>query len=122
LTPKLYLDEDVSPELARLLRAHGYDVVSVHERGSFGVPDEEHLGVASSEGRTLLTYNYDDFLALGRTWFAAGRDHAGIVVSYRQYRREELGLLVRLVLAFLARRSAEDLANVVEVLDAFRSD
>jgi hypothetical protein len=60
MTPVLYLDEDVVPGLARLLRGHGHDVVSAYERGRQGVSDEDQLRDATAEGRALLTFNYPD--------------------------------------------------------------
>lgn len=81
---RLYLDEDVLPGLARLLGVQGYDVVSAHEVGALRLSDEEQLLRASAEGRAILTFNYTDFLQLGREWFRAGRAHSGIIVSYRQ--------------------------------------
>jgi hypothetical protein len=119
VTAALYLDEDVVPELARVLRGHGHDVVSAHERGRQGVSDEAQLAYATAEDRALLTFNYPDFLRLGQEWFFAERAHAGIVVSYRQYGRNQLGELARAVVALLTDVPAEDLRNTVRVLDAF---
>jgi predicted nuclease of predicted toxin-antitoxin system len=118
--PRLYLDEDVLPELARLLREHGDDAVSAHEVGALSLPDEEQLARASIQGRAILTYNYRDFNQLGEDWFRAGRSHAGIILSYRQYSRGQVGELLRTVLALLDSVSAEELANSVQVLDRFR--
>src|SRR5690242_16357996 len=58
---RLYLDEDVIPEVARLLRARGIDVISVHEVGATGLSDEQQLERATAEDRVLLTNNYRDF-------------------------------------------------------------
>jgi hypothetical protein len=91
VTARLYLDEDIVPELARILRSRGFDVVSVHEIGALGLPDEEQLRRAA-DARILLIFNYHDFLPIFSEWLAAGRNHAGIVVSYRQYRRNQLSL------------------------------
>jgi hypothetical protein len=60
VTAALYLDEDVVPDLARLLRGHGHDVVSAHERERQGVSDEDQLRDATAEGRALLTFNFPD--------------------------------------------------------------
>ena len=116
---RLYLDEDVIPELARALRAHGHDAISTLEQGRQGQSDEDQIAYATADARALVTANAADFLHLGRTWFFAGRTHAGIIVSFRQYRRDRLGELARTMLTLLARLSAEDLANTVRVLDEF---
>ena len=117
---RLYLDEDVIPELARILRAYSQDAISSHELGALGLTDEEQLARASAEGRALLSFNYVHFLKVGRDWFLAGRHHAGIIISYHQYSRRELRALRRTVLALLEAVSAEELQNSVYVLDQFR--
>jgi predicted nuclease of predicted toxin-antitoxin system len=118
--PRLYLDEDVVPELARMLRSQGHDAISVHEVGGLQLEDPEQLERAANDGRTLLTYNYHDFLRISEEWFLAGRSHAGIVISYRQYARSEIGALFRAVVALLASLTAEELRDSVAVLDLFR--
>ena len=122
MTPRLYLDEDVVPELARMLRSHGHDAISAHEVGGLQLTDPEQLERASNDGRTLLTYNYHDFLRINEEWFIAGRSHAGIVISYRQYARSELGTLSRAAVVLLESLTAEDLRDSVAVLDQFRRD
>ena len=120
MRPRLYLDEDVLPDLARVLRSSGHDVISAHEVGSLGVGDEDQLARAAADSRALLSYNYRHFLKVGHDWFAAGRLHAGIVVSYRQYRRRALSELARAAAELLSMLTAEDLENSVWVLDQFR--
>lgn len=121
MKPRLYLDEDVLPELARVLRSAGYDAVSAHETGALGIGDEEQLALATSQGRALLSFNYRHFIRIARDWQAASRNHGGIIVSYRQYRRRELGELRRAVIRLLDAAAAEGLENAVYVLDQFRS-
>ena len=55
---RLYLDEDVQPEVARLLRAHGHDAISVAERNAVGLSDEEQLARATQEDRVLVTFRH----------------------------------------------------------------
>ena len=117
---RLYLDEDVSPELARVLRSEGHDVVSSHETGGLGLTDEQQLARATDEDRALLSFNYRHFIRIGREWYDAERRHAGIIVSYRQYRRRELRELRRAVVRLLDAVAREDLAESVYVLDQYR--
>ena len=116
MKPRLYLDEDVSPLLARLLRNLGHDVVSAHEVGTSGETDREQFRRATSGGRAILTYNYYDFEVIAREEAAAGRSHAGIIISYRQYTRRQLGALAALVAAFLESTTADELRNVTRAL------
>lgn len=122
MKPRLYLDEDVLPDLARVLRSSGHDVLSAHEVGAIGIGDEDQLLRAAADGRALLSFNYRHFLKIGHEWFVAGRSHSGIVVSYRQYRRRELRELARTAAALLDLLTAENLENSVWVLDQFRRD
>jgi uncharacterized protein with PIN domain len=117
---RLYLDEDLTPDLARLLRAAGHDVVSAHERGASGLSDEDQLELATAEDRALLSFNYRDFIALSQRWSKDNRQHAGIIVSYRQYSRRALGQLTRAVIALLDQVTGEDLASTLRSLDEFR--
>jgi predicted nuclease of predicted toxin-antitoxin system len=119
---RLYLDEDVIPELARILRSQGDDVVSAHEVGALHLSDEDQLTRATSEDRAILTFNYADFLVIGEEWFLAGRAHACIVISYHQYHRRELGSLRRATIALLESVSAEELRDSVFVLDQYRPE
>src|SRR5688572_5830863 len=101
----------MSPELARILRARGFDVTTAHELGTQALDDERQLEYATSDGRTILTFNFVHFLRLGDSWYAAGREHAGIVVSYRQYARRRIGDLARATTALLNQVSAEEIRN-----------
>jgi hypothetical protein len=120
VSARLYLDEDVLPDVARLLRSRGVDAVSAHEVGATGLPDEAQLTRANVDGRVILSFNYRDFILLGEQWNATGHPHAGIVVSYRQYDRNSVGQLLDAIQSLLATVSAENLRNSVQVLDRFR--
>ena len=92
----LYTDEDVHALLAGELRRHGYDAESCHEagRGNRALPDRQQLAYATEHGRAILTFNAADYLRLDREWKAAGRQHAGILVSPKI---NDLGELLRRV-------------------------
>ena len=75
------LDEQLSPEIAVLLRKAGYDLVAVAERGDLaGSTDRAILEVASSEGRAVITNNIKDFRPLAAERLATGATHPGLVL------------------------------------------
>lgn len=75
------LDEQLSPQIAVLLRKAGYDVDAVAEREDLaGRSDRVIFEVASSEGRAVITNNIKDFRPLAAEWLAQGRVHAGLIL------------------------------------------
>ena len=75
------LDEQLSPQIAVLLRQAGYDVHAVAGREDLaGRSDRSILEVACSEGRAVVTNNIKDFRPLAAEWLAQGRVHAGLVL------------------------------------------
>jgi predicted nuclease of predicted toxin-antitoxin system len=86
---KLLLDEMHAPAVATELRARGYDAVAVKERPELvGVSDHELLVAATAEGRTVVTENVKDFVALSQRGAAAGDQHAGLVFTHpRRFNR-----------------------------------
>lgn len=107
---KLYLDEDVTPVLARSLRDRGFDVTSALELDHFEWQDEEHLEYAVSESRTLFTFNIRHFVQLHRKWQAKHKSHCGIIVS-PQFSIEAFGELLRRTLRALSAWTSESINN-----------
>jgi Domain of unknown function (DUF5615) len=115
----LYTDEDITDLLALLLRERGYGAESALGVGTTGLPDEEQLAFAASRCWTLLTSNRDDFTELARQWYAAGREHAGIVIS-QQFSRREVGEILRQACNLLEAVSAPEMWNTVRYLQSYR--
>jgi len=90
---KLYLDENLSPRIAELLRARGLDVVSAHEAGNTQLPDHGQLRYATSQGRAIVTCDVADFVALATEMIAANADHAGIVLVSSAFRTDDFGAI-----------------------------
>jgi len=59
---KFYTDENVPTAVVKGLQRRGVDVLSTQEAGMLGAPDEEHLALATSQGRVIFTQD-DDFCA-----------------------------------------------------------
>jgi predicted nuclease of predicted toxin-antitoxin system len=75
------LDEQLSPQIAVLLRLAGYDVDAVADREDLvGRSDRIILEIASSEGRAVVTNNIKDFRPLAAEWLAHGKVHAGLIL------------------------------------------
>lgn len=77
---KYYLDENLSPKIAEILKKHKIDALSVCEAGMIQASDREQLEYASVRERCLVTRNRDDFLALTIQFFNENRKHCGILI------------------------------------------
>jgi predicted nuclease of predicted toxin-antitoxin system len=109
---KLYLDEDVRPLLARLLRERGYDAVSAIERKHIGITDEEQILHAINEQRVLLTHNIRHFVKLHKMY---QDKHFGILLSGQI----PFKLLVRRTLNFMNQQSIEGAKGQIIWLSSF---
>jgi hypothetical protein len=70
-----------SDDIARQLRAKGYDVISVVANPALaGLPDDQVLAYATTEGRALVTANIKDFVPLDGRYRAAGQAHPGLIL------------------------------------------
>jgi predicted nuclease of predicted toxin-antitoxin system len=75
------LDEQLSPQIAMLLRKAGYDVNAVADREDLiGRNDRFILEAACREGRAVVTNNIKDFRPLAAEWLAQGTVHAGLIL------------------------------------------
>lgn len=74
----LYADENFPQPVVEALRQLGHDVQTLQEIGKAGqrILDEAILHDASSQNRTVLTYNRKHFIHLHKEQ----PDHAGIIV------------------------------------------
>ena len=87
---KVYLDEDLSPLIAQLLRRHGIDATGAQEVGNAQMDDRAQLGYATREGRAIVTANVVDFIELARDAVATNTEHAGIILVPSSFRGDEL--------------------------------
>ncbi len=78
--------------------------------------DETQLAFATSEQRTIFTFNTRDFVQLHRERLEEGQEHSGIVVSDQL----QVGLLLRRLLKLLDARNSADMHNWLEFLSNWR--
>jgi hypothetical protein len=81
MSQPLLLDEMFTDDIARQLRAKGYDAISVAADPALaGLPDNQILAYATTEGRALVTASIKDFIPLDTRYRAAGQSHAGLIL------------------------------------------
>jgi hypothetical protein len=86
---KVYLDEDLSPATAEVLRRYGIDATSAQEVGNVQLDDRAQLAYATREGRAIVTANVVDFIDLAHEAVASNTEHAGIVLVPSSFRGDE---------------------------------
>lgn len=116
MTIRLYLDEDVDPLLAQVIKDRGIDCLSIHEVNNRGLPDPDQLAYATEQGRAILTFNIKDFVRLALEYAHTGRHHSGIIVSDHLPFRE----LLRRTLLLLHRHTHGDLSDKLLWLHDYR--
>ena len=108
----LYLDEDVSALLTKLLRSRGFVVTNAREAGMLGCSDDAQLTYAVRHQECLLTHNRVHFEALAQQYFAAGHTHYGIIIAVRRSPYEMFQRLLRL----LNQVTADEMENQIHYI------
>jgi len=111
----IYLDADVHPVVARILRGRGFDAISANDVGHRQASDREQLDFAVAQRRTLVTFNVSDFVGEARAYAQEDRNHWGIIVSDQL----DVGEVVRRLTKVLGRYSAPDMINRFVWLQTF---
>jgi hypothetical protein len=100
---KFYLDENMSPKIAEILRSLGVEAASAHEVDMAGADDEEQLDFAARQGMCLVTFNRNDFIELSRLYLDAGRAHSGVVIVPYTFRGGNFREIAEALVAFSSR-------------------
>jgi Domain of unknown function (DUF5615) len=103
--------------LAHALRARGVDATTALAAGMIGRSDADHLDYATAQERTLYTFNVKHFYRLHASYTAQGKHHAGIILARQQ--RYSVGEQMRRLLRLIATKSAEEIRDSVEFLQAW---
>jgi hypothetical protein len=114
---RLLLDEMFSGTIAEQLYAKGYDVKAVVTNPELvGLPDEEILVGAAEAGRSLVTANIGDFIALDARFRAANRSHAGLILVSTKTSPQNRTTFVSAITNALASLLATDKADPAETV------
>lgn len=109
---RLLLDEQLSPAIARQLRARGHDVEAVVERPDLvSLSDRELFVRAAAERRAIATNNVPDFVKLFNEALASGEESFGLLLTDDRSMprsKDTIGLFVRVLDALLDAHPAED--------------
>jgi predicted nuclease of predicted toxin-antitoxin system len=119
LFARLYLDHHVKTRLAVDLRGLGFDVLTCEEAGQRSASDEDQLAFATVHNRSIVTFNIRDFAPLHEQWQAAGRAHAGIIVS-QQLGGRQYGLFLQRMLRLLNQITREEMVGNFVHLENFK--
>lgn len=104
---KVLLDEQFSPQIARILRERGFDVEAVCERSDLAeAPDGDVLDSATRERRAVVTNDVKDFRPLVAERLASGQGHAGLILvpANRDRSRDATGALADAIEALMRAR------------------
>jgi len=104
---ELYLDEDVSVLLAKLLNARGFNVTTAHESSMLGRDDSEQLLKAISQMRCILTHNREHFERLHRHYIETSQKHYGIIIA----KRRNIYEIMSRVVILLNKITADEMEN-----------
>jgi hypothetical protein len=102
---RYYLDEDISPKIAKLLRRHKVDCTSAHERGMAQSSDLEQLELAAKEERCLVTRNRDDFIRLTVQFFNSQLPHHGVLIIPYSYPGDRFSLIAEALKKYAQQHS-----------------
>ena len=89
---KIYADEHFPRLISEMFRTAGYDVLTVQQAGraNLKIPDEEVLSFATSQNRSVITFNRFDFIRLHKVQ----PEHGGIIVCTDNPDRSQLVSMV----------------------------
>ena len=94
---KYYLDEDLSPKIAEILRRLKVDVISAHDIGMTQVSDREQLEYAADKTRCLVTRNRNDFIRLTVQLFNEHRRHFGLLIVPHSFAGDRFSVIAKAI-------------------------
>ena len=98
-----YVDEDLSPKIAEILRKNGIDALSVHESGMLEGSDRQQLEYAAREKRCFVTRNRNDFIKLTLQFFNDHKPHWGVLIIPYTIQGDKFARIARLMKDYASR-------------------
>ncbi len=106
---KYYLDEDLSPKIAEILRQAGIDTTCAHDVGMLQASDLDQIEYASSQERCLVTRNRNDFIKLTVQFFNESRPNFGVLIIPYSYPGDHFRLIAEALKKYaLSRKERMD--------------
>jgi hypothetical protein len=112
---RFFFDQHIANAVANGLRRHGIDVLTAHEAGRCGLPDDEQLRFATAEGRVLVTYDAD-YLVLAADFLSRSETFAGVAFAQPDKYAHHIGRLIQALLLLHGVMTADEMMNHVEFL------
>ena len=112
---RYFFDEHLPNAVVDALRAVGADVLTVVEAARVGIPDDEQLRYATSDGRVMVTHD-EDYPALAAQFWASGETFAGIAYSHPLKYYGNVGGLISALLLVHGAMTPDEMLNHVEYL------
>lgn len=101
---KFLVDEDLSEEIAVILRAEGVEAVHVREIGFSGADDRDVLDEAARRDSCVVTRNRNDFLTLTEFYFHEGRSHNGVLIIPRSYPGNQSPRIAKAIVSLIKKK------------------
>jgi hypothetical protein len=109
---RLYLDEDVDVLIAALIRARGFVATTTQKAQHIGSSDEEQLAYSVNLQCAFLTHNRMDFEKLAEEYFAANKNHSGIIIAVRRTPYE----IAKRLLVVMNEVTADEIKNQIRYI------
>jgi len=113
---KFYLDEDLSPVIAELLRKDGVDASCAHEADMLQASDRQQLEYAASQKRCMVTRNRNDFIRLTVQFFNEHRPHHGLLIIPYSYPGDRFRVIATALKAYARKHAAGPAPYLVDFL------
>ena len=101
-------------DLVRGLRSRGIDVRTAADAGMIRRKDEDHLSLATAQGRVLYSFNVADFHEIHTVWMATDRVHCGIILA--RQKRYSVGEQIRRLIRLMGSLTEDAMRNREEFL------